>query len=118
VKEISATSSKILVFSSFRILFNLYSAISNFLSMALQSLVDLGHFISFLIYAQSVGFLGRGSAGLEAATYTQHKHRINAHRHPCLEWDWNYNPSVRAGKDGSFLRPRGHCDRRYHTLCR
>jgi hypothetical protein len=46
-------------------------------------------FFSFLIYTHSVGFLGRGispSQGRYLHT-EQHKHRINAHRHPCLEWD-------------------------------
>jgi hypothetical protein len=35
--------------------------------------------------------LDGGSARPKAATYTQDstKHRINAHRHPCLEWDSN-----------------------------
>jgi hypothetical protein len=46
---------------------------------------------SFLIYAQSVGPLGwemRPSQGHYLHT-EQHKHRINAHRHPCLEWNSN-----------------------------
>jgi hypothetical protein len=25
-------------------------------------------------------------------THTKYKHRINAHRHPCLEWDSNPYP--------------------------
>jgi hypothetical protein len=34
--------------------------------------------------------LDGGSASRKAATYTwQHKHRINAHRDTCLEWDSN-----------------------------
>jgi hypothetical protein len=42
-------------------------------------------------YMQSVGLLGRGispSHGRYLHT-GQHQHRINAHRHPCLEWDSN-----------------------------
>jgi hypothetical protein len=35
--------------------------------------VDLGRFFSFLIYTQSVGLLGRGSALRKAATYTQNR---------------------------------------------
>jgi hypothetical protein len=35
------------------------------------ALVDLGRFLSFLIYTQSAGLLGRGSARRKAATYTQ-----------------------------------------------
>jgi hypothetical protein len=52
-------------------------------------LVDLGRFSGFLIYIQSVELLGREispSQGDYLRT-EQHKHRINAHRHPCLEWD-------------------------------
>jgi hypothetical protein len=41
----------------------------------------------------------------------QHRPRINAHRHPCLQWDSNLNPSVRTGETSSCLRPRGQCDR-------
>jgi hypothetical protein len=41
----------------------------------------------------------------------QHKHRINAHRHPCLEWDSNpRHPSVRTVEDSSCPRACGHCD--------
>jgi hypothetical protein len=37
---------------------------------------------------ESVGLLARGSARHKAATYTwQPKHKINTHRHPCLQWD-------------------------------
>jgi hypothetical protein len=43
-------------------------------------------------------------------------HRIKAHRHPCLEWDSNPRPSVQADEDGSCLRPRGQCDRRYRFI--
>jgi hypothetical protein len=55
------------------------------------ALVDLGHFFQFLIYTQSVGLLGQGispSQGRYLHT-EQHKRRINAHRHPCLQWDSN-----------------------------
>jgi hypothetical protein len=54
-------------------------------------LLDLSHFLSFLIYTQSVGLLGQGIS-LPQGRYLhaeQHKHRINAHRHPCLESDPN-----------------------------
>jgi hypothetical protein len=53
--------------------------------------LDLGRFFSFLIYTQSVGLLERG-IGPSQGRYLhteQHKHRINANRHPCLEWDSN-----------------------------
>jgi hypothetical protein len=42
-------------------------------------------------YTQSVGLIGREispSQGRYLHT-GQHKYRINAHRHPCLEWDSN-----------------------------
>jgi hypothetical protein len=53
--------------------------------------VDLRRFFSFLIDTQSVGLLGRGispSQGRYLHT-EQHKHRINSHRHPWVEWDSN-----------------------------
>jgi hypothetical protein len=43
--------------------------------------MDLGHFLTFLVYTQSVGVLGRGispSQGRYLHT-EQHEHRINAH---------------------------------------
>jgi hypothetical protein len=53
------------------------------------ALVDLGRFFRFLIDTQSVGLLGR-RISLSQGHYLhtgQHKHRINGHRYPCLEWD-------------------------------
>jgi hypothetical protein len=53
--------------------------------------VDYGRFFCFLIYIESVELLGWGicpSQGLYLHA-EQHKHRINAHRHPWLEWDSN-----------------------------
>jgi hypothetical protein len=54
-----------------------------------------------------------GLARSKAATYTQNNanteythtdiHSLNGIR--------THDPSVRAGEDGSFLRPLGHCDR-------
>jgi hypothetical protein len=61
------------------------------LSIDLQPFVRLGGFFSFLIFSQLVGLLGRGispSQGRYLHT-DEHKHRTNAHRHPCLEWDSN-----------------------------
>jgi hypothetical protein len=40
------------------------------------ALVDLGRFFNFLIYTQSVGLLGRGSARRKAAIYTQNNINI------------------------------------------
>jgi hypothetical protein len=42
-------------------------------------------------------------------------HRINAHRHPCLEWIRTHDPSVRGSENSSCLRRRGHCDRHIFT---
>jgi hypothetical protein len=60
--------------------------------------MDLGRFFSFLIHTQSIELIGGGlspSQGRYLHT-EQHKHRTNAQRHPCLEWDSNHDPSVRA----------------------
>jgi hypothetical protein len=57
--------------------------------MALQLFVGPWPLFSFLIYTQSVGLLGLGIS-LSQGRYLhteQHRHRIIAHRHPCLEWD-------------------------------
>jgi hypothetical protein len=64
------------------------------------ALVVLGRFFSFLIYTHSVGLLGRGIS-LSQGRYLhteQHKHRINAHRHPCLEWDSNSRSQFLSGR--------------------
>jgi hypothetical protein len=71
-----------------------------YLSMALQPLLDLGRFFSFLIYTQSVELLGMGistSQGRYLHT-EQHKHIINAHRHLCLESDSNPRSQCSSGK--------------------
>jgi hypothetical protein len=76
-----------------------------YLSMALQSfLLDLGRFFSFLICTQSAGLLGRGiSASQGRYLHTeQHKHTINTHRHPCLEWDSNPQ-SQRSSEQRQFM---------------
>jgi hypothetical protein len=59
-------------------------------------LLDRGRFFSSLICTQSVGLLGRvicPSQGRYVHT-EQHKHGINAHRHPCIEWDSNPRSSL------------------------
>jgi hypothetical protein len=40
----------------------------------------------------------------------QHKHSINTDIH-VSSGVRTHDPSVRAGEDSSWLRPRGHCDR-------
>jgi hypothetical protein len=63
------------------------------------ALVDLSRFFSLLIYTKSVKLLGRGispSQGRYLQT-EQHKQRINAHRHPRLEWDSNPRSQCSSG---------------------
>jgi hypothetical protein len=67
----------------------------------LEHRVTMKRFVShqFLNFRQSVGLLGRGSARRKASTNTgQHKHRINAHRHPCLESDPNPRYQCSSGR--------------------
>jgi hypothetical protein len=58
-------------------------------SMALQPFVEPWSLLQFLIifFAQAVGIFGRVISPSQGRyLYTvQHKQRINAHRHPCLE---------------------------------
>jgi hypothetical protein len=54
-------------------------------------LLDLGRFFSFLIL-YTVGRTPWAGISMWHGRYLhteQHKHRINAHRHPCHEWDSN-----------------------------
>jgi hypothetical protein len=55
---------------------------------------------NFLIYAQSVGLLGRGISPSQGRYINteQHKHRINAQGHPCLEWDSNPRFQCTSGR--------------------
>jgi hypothetical protein len=77
-----------------------------YLSVALTVLLlDTGRYFSILIYTQSVGLLGQGispSQGCYLHT-EQHKHRITAHRHPCLEWD--SNPRSQRSSDRRQFMP-------------
>jgi hypothetical protein len=63
-------------------------------------LLGRGCFFSFLIVTQSVGLLGRGISPSQGSyLHTgQHKHRINANRHPCLEWDSNPRSQCLSGR--------------------
>jgi hypothetical protein len=85
------------------LLFLLITCFDRIIRWKRAGLVDLGRFFSFLIRTQSVGLMGRGispSQGRYLPT-EQHRHRINAHRHLCLEWDSN---------------PRSQCLRTVHAL--
>jgi hypothetical protein len=46
---------------------------------------------SVIFFTQSVGLFGRGISPSQGPYLHagQHKHRINAHRYPCLKWDSN-----------------------------
>jgi hypothetical protein len=76
-----------------------------YLSIALQPLWNL-IFFSFIIYAQSVGLLGRGiSHSQDLHLHTeQHKHKINLDPYPCLEWDSNPRSQCSRGEDASNIR--------------
>jgi hypothetical protein len=78
----------------------LYKTFADLSVYGSKALVDLGRFFSFLIYTQSVELLGRGispSQGRYLHTQQQ-KHRINAHRHPCLVWDSNPRSQGSSGR--------------------
>jgi hypothetical protein len=53
------------------------------------------HF-SFLILRQSAGLLGRVISSSQGRCL--HKHKINADRHPCLEWDSNPRAQCSSGR--------------------
>jgi hypothetical protein len=88
--------------------------ISIYLFMALQLSVEPWPLFSVSeSYMQSVGLLRRGispSQGRYLQT-EQHKHRINATDIRSLSGIRTHDPSIEAGEDGSYLRPRSHRDR-------
>jgi hypothetical protein len=59
-------------------------------------LLDLGRFFSFLILYRV------GRTPWTGDHIEQHKHRINAQRHPCLEWDSNPR-SPRSSERRQFI---------------
>jgi hypothetical protein len=65
-----------------------------------SALVDLGRYFSFLIHTKSVGLLGRGISSSQGRYLhtEQRKYRINAHRHPYLEWDSNPRSQRSSGR--------------------
>jgi hypothetical protein len=68
--------------------------------ISFYSPLELHPFFSLLIYTQPVRLLVRGinpSQGRYLHT-EQHKHRINVHRHPCLEWDSNPRSQCSSGR--------------------
>jgi hypothetical protein len=85
--------------------------------MALQP-VNFGHVFSFLIYTHSAGPFGRGISSLQGRYLhtKQHKHRITHIYIHTSSRIRTHDPSVRAGEEGSCLRPRGHCHRLHYPL--
>jgi hypothetical protein len=77
------------------------------LSFLLLPLWSIGHswnasfHFSFLILRQSVGLLGRGISSSQGR-YLQHRHGINADKHPCVEWDSNPR-SQRSSERRQFM---------------
>jgi hypothetical protein len=82
-----------------------FISISSFHSFIIHisccSLWSTGHLWNVLVslsvsYRQSGGLLGRGiSSSLGRYLHAeQHKHGINAHRHPCFKWDSNPEPTI------------------------
>jgi hypothetical protein len=75
------------------------SHVSIYLSTVL--LLDLGHLFSFLILYR-VGLLGQGISPSEGRYLHTGHDRINAHTHPCLEWDSNPR-SQRSSERRQFM---------------
>jgi hypothetical protein len=61
--------------------------LGDILSLSLSLLLPLWSTGKFLNLGQSVGHLGLGISPSQGRYL--HKHRINADKHPCLEWDSN-----------------------------
>jgi hypothetical protein len=79
-------------------------------------LLGPGLFFSFVIFfTQTVGLLEWVSSPSQGHyLHTEHhKHRINAHRHPCLEWNSNPRSQRSSKRRQSCLRPRGQCGCRW-----
>jgi hypothetical protein len=66
------------------------------------ALVDIIRFFffSFLIYTQPVGLLGRWISPSQGRYFhtEQHKHRLNARKHPRLDWDSNPLSQCSSGR--------------------
>jgi hypothetical protein len=86
------------VFLLFRLQFNWI------INIALQPFVVPWPLFQFLtLYTQSIVLLGRGISPSQGPYLhrEQHRHRINAHRHPCLEWDSTLPSQCSSGEDSS-----------------
>jgi hypothetical protein len=69
-------------------------------------MLDLGRFFSFFIL-YTVGMTPWTGNSPSQSLYLhteQHKHRINAHRHPCLKWDSNPRPQCSSERRQFMLK--------------
>jgi hypothetical protein len=92
--------------------FTYFNDLSIYLSMALQPFFERWPFFSFFLLYTVPEWGIKPSQVLYLYT-EQHKHRINAHRHPFFEWDSNPRPQRSSGRRLFCVRPRGHCHRLY-----
>jgi hypothetical protein len=86
---------------------------SVFLHVSTALLLRLGFSFSLLI-SYTVGRTASRGISPPQGRYLhtgQHKHRINGHIHPCLQWDSIPGSQCWTGEDSSSVRSRGHCDR-------
>jgi hypothetical protein len=61
-------------------------------------LLDLGRSFTFLILYTVGRTPWTGDQPVARPLRTErHKHRINAHSHPCLDWDWNLRSQCSSG---------------------
>jgi hypothetical protein len=78
--------------------------ISLSLSLRLRSPLDLGSFFSFLILYIVGRTLWTGISPSRGRYTGQHKHKINAQRHPCLKRDSTPRPQCSSGRRRFMLQ--------------
>jgi hypothetical protein len=92
---------------------------ATYLPTALQTFDGPWPLFQFLdLFTQSVGLLRRGispSQGRYLHT-GQHKHRINAYTHPCLNWDSNPRSQCFSGRRQFMPQTASHCDRLFRLF--
>jgi hypothetical protein len=100
----------------------LYQTIHSFINSSAALCWAVAAFSVSYSYTQTVGHLGRGispSQGRYLHT-GQHKHRINADRHPRLEWDSNPQSQCSNGTRQFMPRivrpPRSACQTIQHRI--
>jgi hypothetical protein len=78
-------------------------------SMAQQPFVNPWPLLQFRnLFTRMLRLTERGTSPTQGRYLhtEQHKHRINAHRHPCLEWDLN-SRSYRSSEQRQFIHYTG-----------